>query len=268
MLPSDSALDPIKIIETVSVLQMRIAERFPDSGLCRVCAICLQISQQAHERAKFIDRPVYWLRATIWLFVAILTAGLIVMAIKLPQRLINITEDWQTIEAITNEMLLISAGLFFLLTLENRFKRRRALSALHELRALAHVIDMHQLTKDPERLVSNWISGQHSPKMQMTAFELGRYLDYCSEMLSLTGKIAAVYVQRFDDEVALEAVNEVEMLTSSLSERIWQKTMLLNSLESRIAHRPAAGTAGSAVRGDATPCADTMAPVDKGHEAS
>ncbi|MDA0659576.1 MAG: hypothetical protein O3C60_12125 [Planctomycetota bacterium] len=273
LLHSNSALDPIKIIETVSVLQMRIAERFPDSGLCRVCAICLQISQQARERAKFIDRPVYWLRAAIWLFVVILTGGLIYMAISLPQRLINFTENWETIEAITNEMLLLSAGLFFLLTLENRFKRRRALSALHELRALAHVIDMHQLTKDPERLVSNWISGEHSPKMQMTAFELGRYLDYCCEMLSLTGKIAAVYVQRFDDEVALEAVNEVEMLTSSLSARIWQKTMLLNSLESRITQQPSVGTESPAVRRDKTPRTDAMPridttpPADKGHEA-
>ena len=33
----------------------------------------------------------------------------------------------------------------------------------------------------------------------MTPFQLSRYLNYCSEMLSLTGKIAAVYIQRFDD---------------------------------------------------------------------
>ncbi len=59
----------------------------------------------------------------------------------------------------------------------------------------------------------------------MSSFELGRYLDYCVEMLSLLGKIAAVYVQRFDDEVALEAASEVEMLINGLVVRIWQKTM-------------------------------------------
>ena len=48
----------------------------------------------------------------------------------------------------------------------------------------------------------------------MTLFELSRYLDYCSEALSLTGKVAALYVQRFDDPVALQAVNEVEELTT------------------------------------------------------
>lgn len=56
-----------------------------------------------------------------------------------------------------------------------------------------------------------------------------RYLDYCSEMLSLIGKLAAFYVQKFDDPVALAAVNEVEELTSGLSRKIWQKIMIVNS---------------------------------------
>jgi hypothetical protein len=230
MKPATTTLDPIKIIETVDLLRLRIAERFPQSGLLRVCTNCLGIAQQARERSEYIDRPIYWLRATIWLIVLALVFGIISVTVFLPRHLLDITENWETIEAITSETLLLAAGLFFLVSLETRFKRKRALSAIHELRALAHVIDMHQLTKDPERLLRNWVSSEHSPKMTMNAFELGRYLDYCGEMLSLIGKIAAVYVQRFDDEVALEAVNEVEMLTASLNGRIWQKTMLLSSL--------------------------------------
>src|SRR5258708_24597219 len=34
----------------------------------------------------------------------------------------------------------------------SRIKRARALKAMHELRSLAHIIDMHQLTKDHESL--------------------------------------------------------------------------------------------------------------------
>ena len=49
-------------------------------------------------------------------------------------------------------------------------------------------------------------------------------------MLSLTGKIAALYVQRFDDDVVLNAVNEIEGLTTGLSGRIWQKLVILESL--------------------------------------
>lgn len=125
--------------------------------------------------------------------------------------------------------LLLSAAILFLITAETRIKRRRALKAIHELRALAHVIDMHQLTKDPERVLARMAETPSSPKHNLSPAELGRYLDYCSEMLSLIGKLAALYVQKFDDPVALAAVNEVEDLTTGLSRKIWQKIMIINS---------------------------------------
>lgn len=234
MKSTSTTLDPIKVIETIDQLRLRIQARFPDSGLLGVCTYCMKIAEQARERAEFIDRPIYWLRAIILLVMAAMVFGASLVTVFLPRHLLNITDDWQTIEALTSETLLLAAGLFFLVSLEKRFKRRRALSAIHELRALAHVIDMHQLTKDPERLLPDWIQSEHSPHMKMNAFELGRYLDYCNEMLSLIGKLAAVYVQRFDDEVALEAVAEVEVLTASLCGRIWQKIMFLNAIERQL----------------------------------
>ena len=86
---------------------------------------------------------------------------------------------------------------------------------------------MHQLTKDPARL--HWESrGVVTSRKHLTAFQLARYLDYCSEMLSLLGKISVLYVQRFSDPVALSAVNEVENLTNALSRKIWQKLMIIN----------------------------------------
>jgi hypothetical protein len=96
---------------------------------------------------------------------------------------------------------------------------------------VAHVIDMHQLTKDPERLLDRYSSTTASPRETMTAFELNRYLDYCSELLSLTGKVAAIYVQRFDDPVVLEAVGEIEDLTTGLCQKIWQKVNLLQRFD-------------------------------------
>jgi hypothetical protein len=62
----------------------------------------------------------------------------------------------------------------------------------------------------------------------MSQFELIRYLDYCTEMLSLTGKLAALYMQNMRDPVIIEAVNEIEDLTTGLSRKIWQKIMILN----------------------------------------
>ena len=50
-------------------------------------------------------------------------------------------------------------------------------------------------------------------------------------MLSLTGKVAALYAQSLHDSVVLSAVNEVESLTTGLSRKIWQKIMILNRLD-------------------------------------
>ena len=51
-------------------------------------------------------------------------------------------------------------------------------------------------------------------------------------MLSLIGKLAALYVQQFDDPVALAAVNDVEQLTNGLSRKIWQKISIVNAARS------------------------------------
>jgi hypothetical protein len=61
----------------------------------------------------------------------------------------------------------------------------------------------------------------------MSPASLGRYLDYCTDLLSLTGKLSALLVQRFKDDAVLGEVNEIEALASALSGRIWQKIQLL-----------------------------------------
>ena len=89
---------------------------------------------------------------------------------------------------------------------------------------------MHQLTKDPERLNNRGPRTASSPERHMSPFELGRYLDYCSELLSLVSKTGALYVQDFPDPVAIEAVDRLAVLTNDLSRNIWQKIMILESL--------------------------------------
>ena len=100
-----------------------------------------------------------------------------------------------------------------------------------ELRAIAHIVDMHQLTKDPDKLLHPEGDTVSSPERTLTRDELGRYLDYCSELLSLTSKLAALYAERFNDSVVLQAVDEVEALTTGLSAKIWQKIMVLDATQ-------------------------------------
>lgn len=224
------SLDPEKIVDTIGTLGRRIDERFPDSGLGKVCRELLTIAGESQERSAWIAKPHMALRVITWLVLIIMAGGLIAVLASAawPRGGFELVGLVQGVEAALNITILFGAAALFLVTVEVRMKRKRALKAIHELRALAHVIDMHQLTKDPERLRARGQDTPSSPKRTLRAPELVRYLDYCSEMLSLIGKLAALYVQKFDDPVALAAVNEVEELTTSLSRKIWQKIMILN----------------------------------------
>ena len=158
------------------------------------------------------------------------------------------------LEAGTNELVLIGLGIFFLVSLETRIKRGRALGAIHEVRSMAHVIDMHQLTKDPAYYRQYPGATRSSPHRQLTLFQLIRYLDYCSELLSMTSKIAALYIQRFNDATVLSAVSDVETLCTSLSAKIWQKMQIAESIlddDTRGTQKPAAVAARSAPALDA-----------------
>ena len=59
-------------------------------------------------------------------------------------------------------------------------------------------------------------------------------------MLSLTAKLAALYAEKLSDPVVLEAVGDIERLTSDLSSKIWQKITIVQSLEGRDVPLPSA----------------------------
>ncbi|MDA8743205.1 hypothetical protein N9N28_01115 [Rubripirellula amarantea] len=220
-----------RIIATVATLRRRIEERFPGSGLSGLCQRLLDVSQHAAERANQISQPIKSIRilgfAMATLLIVVLVASVIYALLKVEADKIGVLEWIAAIESGLNDIIFFAIAIYFLVRLETRIKRERTLKAIHELRAIAHIIDMHQLTKNPERYVREWTDTKNSPKKTMSAFELNRYLDYCSEMLSLIGKIAALYVQHFDDADAVAAVSEVEQLTTGLSRKIWQKIMIL-----------------------------------------
>ncbi len=218
-------LEPAKIIQTIDRLGVRIKERFPGSGLSNVCADLLEIAKQTEATARSITKPILGLRVALTAFLVIVGIALVVTISRLPIRVssLSLTDLISVIEASTNELVLIAAGVFSLVTIETRVKRSRVIAAINQLRCIAHIIDMHQLTKDPD-------SGQNS----LDDFRLGRYLDYCSEMLSLVSKIGFLYVNHFDDPEANHAVNELENLTNGLSRKIWQKITIISARHTRL----------------------------------
>jgi hypothetical protein len=231
-------LDTGKIVETISRLEKRIAERFPGSGLVKVCTELHRIAGENRGRLEQISRPHFGLRLASG---AVLAAGLAALVwtgtliVKLKADNTDLFGVMQGIEAMVNLLLVMGAGVFTLVTLEARWKRRQALEDLHELRSIVHVIDMHQLTKDPSTNPAITPPTVSSPERKLGPAELVRYLDYCSEMLSLTAKVAALYAQHSADALVIDTVNDIERLTSNLSSKIWQK---INIVQAMVAAAP------------------------------
>lgn len=218
------------IIKTISRLEKRIEDRFPDSGLGKVCKEFLEFSENCTENIKWIARPNIPLRLVSYLIIAIGIAGVIYSFTYAELKIeSNTLGDIVTVsEAIFNDLVLLGAAIYFLTSIELRVKRRRAIKALNKLRVLAHVIDMHQLTKDPH-YIKVQRNTKNSPERKMSKFELERYLNYCAEATSLIGKVAALYSDSFPDVVVVNAVKDIESLSGGLSSKIWQKLMVLDN---------------------------------------
>ena len=221
------SVDPELLHRTVVRLEQRVATLFPEAGLRTVARELIDVTACAKDVCRRIGKPIYLLRVPIVLLLVGVFA-LIVFELAIHRfGEVNTGLDFiQVLEPTLGAIFFLAALVAFLLSLETRWKRRRALDALHELRAMAHVVDLHQLTKDP--------TDRHMGEARMppdnrplTAEELTRYLDFCSEMLSLIGKVAVLYIQDFPDDVAVTTVDEIESLTNGISRKIWQKITLI-----------------------------------------
>ena len=230
---SYTVLDSNQIISSLEVLSTRIYERFPQSGLFQVSKQLLTFGRNAQEDSEWVARPIMPLRIVSGIFVVLLIVAVAwtlrgLMLLEDSQELLRLENFIPLLEAGINDIVFIGAGIFFLVSAETRIKRRRVLNSLHRLRVFAHIIDMHQLYKDPERVLQRGELAPSTPKIDMTSFELSRYLDYCSELLSFTGIIAGLYAQNSEDPVLVDAVSDIEQLTNGISRKIWQKLMILD----------------------------------------
>ncbi|MEZ4653366.1 MAG: hypothetical protein R3E12_07125 [Candidatus Eisenbacteria bacterium] len=225
--------------QTIVLLKERIDERFPGSGLGEVAATLVTVAQANDEEIARARRPIRWLRVLIGLAIASLIAIAVWVAIQIVRFASgdsgSVPELIQGVDSAMNELVFLGLALLFLSSAETRLKRRRVLAVLHRLRGLAHVVDMHQLTKDPEYAVNPQGQGIRAPRRHLNRFELERYLDYCSEMLALTGKLAALHLQYTQDPVVLSVAREIEELVTGLARKIWQKIMFLGALADAMA---------------------------------
>jgi hypothetical protein len=223
-----------KVVETLEQLHARIGERFPDAGLTRVAEELVNVAKETSSRARRVAEPFILLRAVVGAVIAATVAAGVWVVMHSPLQNLTLSPDVaglaQGLNAVVNLLVIAAGSTWFLMSLEQRLKRRRALKDLHELRSFAHVVDMHQLTKDPTVVLSKAPRTSSSPVREMTQFQLTRYLEYCAEMLALIGKLAALYSEYTRDAEIVGAVNDVENLSTDLGRKIWQKITILSDL--------------------------------------
>ena len=228
-----TALESAHILTTLKRLHNRISERFPESGLRGVAFECTKVAEEVERLLKRLSHPIWPIRALIWGSIALIVTIVIGIIITVYQQQQSVgigswADFFQTTEAGVNDLIFLAIAFWFIASLETKAKRQAILKSLHRLRSIAHVIDMHQLTKDPAILLMKEVQDTaSSPERTMTIYELTRYLDYCSELLSLVSKLSALHAQQENDGVVLEAVNDVESLAQALSAKIWQKLTML-----------------------------------------
>ncbi len=224
-------LKPALILATLVRLEKRIEERFPHAGLRQVGKELVELAEEMRIGADLLKRPNWTIRTIGFVAIGLIISVLVAVILITPTLDTGAEglKDWiETIESGINDIIFIALAFYFFGTIETRIKRRTALKTLYRLRSMAHVVDMHQLTKDPAYILADTHPTASSPERTMTAFELTRYLNYCTELLSLISKLAALYAQNLNDHVVLNAVNDIESLAGDLSGKIWQKLMILD----------------------------------------
>ena len=153
---SDLRLEPAKLIETAQRLERRIVERFEGSGLSRVCAELVKRTTQAEHACEHIRSPQYGLRLLSGVIIALIVLAALGAGYLALQESAQGPASWTDVatvgEAIANEVILLAAAIWFFVTLERKRKRDRVLGAMNQLRTLAHLIDIHQLSKNPDTI--------------------------------------------------------------------------------------------------------------------
>jgi len=227
-------LDPDLVAATLAKLRARIDARFPERSIGRVADELDGIMRASNAESRERRRQERRTRVMCDTAAAVVAATALVAIAVAVRDAFDAAEgtrafEWlPVLESGINDVGFAAIAVFFLVSVPSRVRRRRALHMLYRLRSIAHVIDMHQLTKDPERLLSDIEATEESPVVDLAPAELGRYLDHCSELLAIVGKAAALVGEASTDPLVLDTVSEIETLTLGMSRKIWQKISLLH----------------------------------------
>ncbi len=223
------SFDKIKL--TLNTLSNRISARFPESSLLTLSKELTTTLDKIKNTIEILKKPDIKARIFFYCFCLILVVFFAFGIIKLCDSIKNENEVnayIQSMEAMMNTFLLIGGAIYFMYKYEERKKEKIILRKIKDLRIYIHVIDMHQMSKDPLSISS--LSTQYSNKEMLTDYEMNRYLNYCCELLAITSKMAVLFANENTTERVSEAVHEIEMLSATLNRKIWQKIALIGGI--------------------------------------
>ena len=235
-------LDAAQVEATLDQLHLRIVSAMPGRHLADVVEEVRQVVVVIDKGARAVRR-----RAAIGIGSWALIAALVVLVVAGVASAVHTglaAEDdvrgfewFGVVESGVNDVVFAAVAIWFLQGLPARLERRRLLRILYRLRSLAHVTDMHQMSKytadgevrDDDAFPADAPDADApaaAPRL-MDEDDLVRYLEFCSSLLSLTAKAAALCGENTTDAVVLDTVSEIETLTASMSRKVWQKISLL-----------------------------------------
>ncbi len=148
-------LDAQEVDATLSQLCDRIEARFPERNLVNVAVELQDVIGQVNEESSSRKRQLALVRWAIAIGASAIGVAAVLAIVLAVRDAIRSAEgtlafEWlPVVESAINDIAFAGIAIFFLVSLPGRQRRRRGLALLHQLRSLAHVIDMHQLTKDP-----------------------------------------------------------------------------------------------------------------------
>ena len=234
-----TSLQAEKIEKAIDDLEQGIKEMLPGRKIVDICQDLKEVigeakkkssrkSSQSFTRKKFLK--LFFIATLILLATFFITLGLsyFLKAISTSLgRSIGLEEGLQLTDTAITLLLPSIAYIFYRLKDNIKTYRSAVLQDLHKLRMLSHIIDVKQLNKTPDWL--DWKEKQKKHERILNRSEKAFYLEFCSQMQSLIGKIAVLYIRDVNDPALITAVNEIETLTTGLSRKTWQKLMLMQN---------------------------------------
>jgi hypothetical protein len=225
-------LEPVPVIETARRLRDRIGARFPDRGIHRVAQELAALTEQVADTSAGTRRRSRLVRAgSRAMIVVVVLVAVVAFGFAVESAFTEAPDnglDWlPLIESAVNDIVFVAIAVVVLHSVPERVQRADLLAKLHRLRSLAHIIDMHQLTKEPESLRDAFAGSLDDTGVDLTPEQVEYYLEYCTELLSIVSKAAALCAEESQDDVVLTTVSTIESLTLGMSRKVWQKILVL-----------------------------------------